>query len=166
MAWDDADAVRRTAALKESVRAFDEPWSHPVTPQGVEGDLRHGWDGEPALTFLVTVDGVDVGTASYETTSYDNLHVAWLNLNVHPDHRRRGHGSAVFAFLMDRARADGKTSVGTDSWDLPGPRAFAARHGFEDKHGLDVTLMGGFWYWLAGIWVITYVIVYWYPRWS
>jgi cytochrome c oxidase subunit III len=44
--------------------------------------------------------------------------------------------------------------------------AFAARHGFEDKHGLDVTLMGGFWYWLAGIWLITYVIVYWYPRWS
>jgi len=44
--------------------------------------------------------------------------------------------------------------------------AFAARHGFEEKHGLDVTLMGGFWYWLAGIWVITYVILYWYPRWS
>jgi len=44
--------------------------------------------------------------------------------------------------------------------------AFAARHGFEEKHGLDVTLMGGFWYWLAGIWVITYVIIYWYPRWS
>ncbi|MEA2708897.1 MAG: cytochrome c oxidase subunit [Phycisphaerales bacterium] len=44
--------------------------------------------------------------------------------------------------------------------------AFAARHGFEEKHALDVTLMGGFWYWLAGIWVITYVIIYWYPRWS
>ena len=44
--------------------------------------------------------------------------------------------------------------------------AFAARHGFEAKHGLDVTLMGGFWYWLAGIWLITYVIIYWYPRWS
>ena len=44
--------------------------------------------------------------------------------------------------------------------------AFALTHDFEEKHGLDVTLMGGFWYWLAGIWLITYVIVYWYPRWS
>jgi cytochrome c oxidase subunit III len=43
---------------------------------------------------------------------------------------------------------------------------WALTHEFEDKHGLDVTLMGGFWYWLAGIWVVTYVIVYWYPRWS
>jgi heme/copper-type cytochrome/quinol oxidase subunit 3 len=39
-------------------------------------------------------------------------------------------------------------------------------HPFEEKHGLDVTLMGGFWYWVAGIWAITYVIIYWYPRWS
>ena len=44
--------------------------------------------------------------------------------------------------------------------------AFAARYGFEEKHALDTTLMGGFWYWLAGIWLITYIIIYWYPRWS
>ena len=44
--------------------------------------------------------------------------------------------------------------------------AFAATHDFEQKHALDVTLMGGFWYWLTGMWVITYVIIYWYPRWS
>jgi cytochrome c oxidase subunit III len=43
---------------------------------------------------------------------------------------------------------------------------WALAHKFEDKHGLDVTLMGGFWYWLAGIWLVTYLIVYWYPRWS
>ena len=36
----------------------------------------------------------------------------------------------------------------------------------EEKHGMDVTLIGGFWYWLAGIGLVQYVIVYWYPRWS
>ncbi len=133
VAWDDADAVRRAAELKEAVRSFDEPWMHPITPAKVEGDLHYGWDGEPSVGFLVTVDGVDVATASYETTAYDNLHVAWLGLEVHPDHRRRGHGSAVLEFLLDRARADGKTSVGVDTWDVPGPRAFAERHGFEAK---------------------------------
>jgi cytochrome c oxidase subunit III len=44
--------------------------------------------------------------------------------------------------------------------------AWAIRHPFEDKHALDVTLMGGYWYWVAGIWAVTYVILYWYPRWS
>ena len=37
---------------------------------------------------------------------------------------------------------------------------------FDEKHGLDVTLMGGYWYWVVGIWAIGYVIVFWYPRWS
>jgi cytochrome c oxidase subunit III len=40
------------------------------------------------------------------------------------------------------------------------------RRPFDEKHGLDVTLMGGYWYWLVGIWVPAYFIVYWYPRWS
>jgi cytochrome c oxidase subunit III len=39
-------------------------------------------------------------------------------------------------------------------------------HPVEEKHGLDVTLMGGFWYWVAGIGLVSYVIVYWYPRWT
>jgi cytochrome c oxidase subunit III len=44
--------------------------------------------------------------------------------------------------------------------------AWALRYPFEEKHALDVTLMGGYWYWVAGIWLPTYVILYWYPRWS
>jgi cytochrome c oxidase subunit III len=44
--------------------------------------------------------------------------------------------------------------------------AWAWRHPFEEKHGLDTTLMGGYWYWVAGIWLPTYVMLYWYPRFS
>jgi cytochrome c oxidase subunit 3 len=44
--------------------------------------------------------------------------------------------------------------------------AWAIRHPFEEKHALDTTLIGGYWYWVAGIWVVTYVVLYWYPRWS
>jgi len=39
------------------------------------------------------------------------------------------------------------------------------RHGMDSKHALDVTLVGGYWYWVAGIWVIGYGIIYWVPRW-
>jgi cytochrome c oxidase subunit III len=44
--------------------------------------------------------------------------------------------------------------------------SWCATHELQDKHALDVTLIGGFWYWVAGIWAISYVIVWWYPRWS
>ncbi|WP_051549367.1 GNAT family N-acetyltransferase [Nocardioides sp. URHA0032] len=133
VAWSDEEGVRRFAAVKEAVRAADAPWEHPVLARQTAGVLRYGWDGEPAGSFLVSVDGVDVATGEYETTSYDNQHLAWLGIDVHPAHRRRGHGDAVLAFLLDRARAEGRTSVGGNTWDAAGPRAFAARHGFAMK---------------------------------
>lgn len=34
------------------------------------------------------------------------------------------------------------------------------RHGFDPKHGLDITLMGGYWYWASGTWVLCYLTVY------
>jgi len=133
VAWSDRDGVRRFAAVKEAVRAADEPWSHPIIASQTAGHLRHGWDGDPAAHYLVTAAGVDVATADYETSSYDNQHLAWLGVDVHPDHRRRGHGDAVLAFLLDRARDEGRTSVGGNSWDAAAPRAWAPRHGFETK---------------------------------
>ena len=131
--WSDADGVRRFAALNEAVRLADSPWVHPVTVSGWEGILRHGWDGEPPIGFLATVDGVDVALGEYETTSYDNRHLAWIGVDVHPVHRRHGHGTVLLNHLHERARSEGKTSVGGNSWDAPGPRAFAAEHGYEPK---------------------------------
>ena len=34
------------------------------------------------------------------------------------------------------------------------------RHGLDPKHGLDVTLAGGYWYWAAATWVACYLVVY------
>ena len=131
--WSDTDGVRRFAAVKEAVRAADEPWGHPILASQAAANLRYGWDGEPPVPYLFSVDGMDVATGEYETSSYDNHHLAWLGIDVHPDHRGHRHGDAVLAFLLDRARAEGRTSVGGNSWDAPGPRAFATRHGFEAK---------------------------------
>jgi heme/copper-type cytochrome/quinol oxidase subunit 3 len=30
----------------------------------------------------------------------------------------------------------------------------------EPKHALDVTLCGGYWYWIAGTWILCYAVVY------
>lgn len=133
VAWDDERGVGRIADVLEAVRRHEQPWSHPYDAGPLALSIRYGWDGEPAEHFLVRDGGVDVATATYETTTWDNRHVAWLGIDVHPAHRRQGYGSAALEWLMDRARREGRTSVGSDSWDLPGPPAFAARHGFERK---------------------------------
>jgi heme/copper-type cytochrome/quinol oxidase subunit 3 len=38
-------------------------------------------------------------------------------------------------------------------------------HPLDEKHALDVTLTAIYWYWVAAIWAIFYLIVYWSPRW-
>ena len=130
---DDSDAVRRYVDLANAVRKTDSPWSHLLTEHEYEGQLRHGWDGEPPGAFLATADGETVGLAEVFTSSYDNLHLAWLTVEVHPDHRRRGHGSELFDFVVERTRAEGRTSVGVDGWDTEAARGFAARHGLGLK---------------------------------
>ena len=43
--------------------------------------------------------------------------------------------------------------------------AWIVLRGIDEKHALDVTLAGGYWYWTAGTWVVAYLVVFWSPRW-
>lgn len=43
--------------------------------------------------------------------------------------------------------------------------AWVVLKGLDDKHALDVTLAGGYWYWTTGVWVICYFVLFWSPRW-
>lgn len=130
---DDFAAVRAYVDVANAVRKADSPWSYALTVHELDGQLRHGWDGEPPTAFLATAAGEPVGVGELHVSHYDNLHLAWLTVEVHPDHRRRGHGSELFEFLVRRARAERRTSVGVDGWDSEAARGFAARHGLSLK---------------------------------
>jgi ribosomal protein S18 acetylase RimI-like enzyme len=66
-------------------------------------------------------------------------HVLWLEgtahleqLAVHPDHHRRGHGSALLHAAMDRAREGGYTELTLSTYaEVPWNAPFYRRHGFE-----------------------------------
>jgi heme/copper-type cytochrome/quinol oxidase subunit 3 len=53
--------------------------------------------------------------------------------------------------------------AGTLEFALMGTWIFT--HELDEKHGLDVTLAGGYWYWVAATGVVLYFVVFWSPRW-
>jgi GNAT superfamily N-acetyltransferase len=130
---DDTDRLSAYVDVVNAARALDSPWQHPSTLKSAEGRFRHGWDGEVETPFLGLVEGTPVAVGRLATSEYDNLHLAWLGVQVHPDHRRRGYGSELLAALVAETRELGRTSIGLDGWDSEATRAFAARHGLEQK---------------------------------
>lgn len=79
------------------------------------------------------VDGAVVGALRLILPVRDNPTVAVLDVAVHPDHRRRGIGSALHAEGARLAAERGRTDLIAEV-DEPGPgtagRAFALRHGW------------------------------------
>jgi GNAT superfamily N-acetyltransferase len=130
---DDADDVRAALAIVNAAAAVDTPWEPPQLLAHFEAELRHGWDGDPDEPFLGLVAGEPVAVGALNLPERDNRHYAWLSVDVHPDHRRRGYGSALLEDLLARARAAGRATAGIEGWESAATYAFAERHGFDKK---------------------------------
>jgi len=130
---DDTEDVRTSFEIINAIGAADAPWEHPWLLDRFEGFLRRGWDGEPPVCYLATVDGKAVGQAFVFYSERDNTHLGWVWMGVLPEHRRLGYGSALFAHVQDEVRSAGRTSIGTDGWESERALGFAAKHGLERK---------------------------------
>lgn len=130
---DDAAAIAAWVEVENAVAAVDAPWRHPSTVFRQEMEMRHGWDGEVGRFFLAVAGGEVVGGLEVGTSEYDNLDLAWLGIDVHPEHRRRGHGTALVEAAYDVCRSMNRSSLGSDGWESERVAAFAASAGFERK---------------------------------
>ena len=130
---DDSDDVRQSLAVITAASAVDAPWDNLWLPETYEAVLRHGWDGEPSTPYLMRVDGDVVAQGSLHLPQRENLHLAWAELHVLPEQRRRGFGSRLFEHLVEEARAAQRTSIGTDGWESESTTGFAAKHGLEKR---------------------------------
>ncbi len=130
---DDAAAVRLATGIENVGNAVDAPWELPLTEHRMTMEVRFGWDGEPGRYFLAYDGDTVVGLGHIGASEWDNLDLAWLDLKVLPEHRRRGHGAALLDGLLAEVLAAGRHLVGVDAWDgTPGP-VFAEAHGFVRK---------------------------------
>lgn len=89
---------------------------------------------ERQMAWAGSLDGAVVGQLSVRLPVADNTHRAEFWLNVHPDHRRRGVGSALLDVAERAARDEGRDVAGCFSEVAVGhddaAARFAARHGY------------------------------------
>ena len=72
-----------------------------------------------------------MATLAVDLPKRDNLHLFWLQLMVHPDHRRQGHGTAVMTEALRMAEQAGRRTLWVEAVeDDLGARKFAERFGF------------------------------------
>lgn len=133
LAYDDHDRVAALADLQEAVRAADAPYLHPQSVEMVAADLRFNHDQEPSEHLLAVLDDEVVGWGALYYGTWDNLDLAWLQGGVHPEHRRRGIGTAVMERLHERCLDLGRPSVGVDAWEGSPDVAFLERLGYERR---------------------------------
>jgi GNAT superfamily N-acetyltransferase len=130
---DDMSQVTAVASIEEAARQVDDPDEFPPIAEMLAGQLRFGWDLEPAEHYLYMPEGAadPVGVLALDMPSRDNLHLVWAQIWVHPDHRRRGHGSTIMKEALRIAGEVGRSTVwvGTAE-DDHGARRFVEGFGF------------------------------------
>jgi len=130
---DDVDLVDVVARVLQAAEEVDGPPGKPYTRHNVAAEIEHGWDGEPPRTFAALADGVPVGMLAIYASRHDNLDLAYLDLVIHPAHRRSGHGSRLLDEAVALCRDDGRPLVLLEGWDSPALRGFADAVGFPVK---------------------------------
>lgn len=118
--WHDvAAACARHEQPKDPERALADTigWLRVVRPT------------EPRMRWVARQDGVIVGTAELMMPTRENLDTGFIELSVHPDHRRRGHGRALLGTVLDALRSAGRGLAWTGTIECGEGAAAADRLG-------------------------------------
>jgi cytochrome c oxidase subunit I+III len=117
-----------------------------ITDQMARKEIR--WATLLGLATMIVVAAVSLGLTWKEFPSVhwswgDNAYasICWTTMGLHFIYILAGLGEYALIF----------------TW--------IATHTMDEKHDLDVTLIGGYWYWVAGIWIPIYLTIWWSPIW-
>ncbi len=132
---DDA-TMSQMYAVVGACRQHDRPLFVRPPQAAVIEELRHADPGEKVHLWAIWDGDTMVGVLTAWLFLTDNLTTMWCLVDVHPEHRGRGHGTRGLQVLVDFARANGRTRMVTES-HYPADRAedhpfrmFAERRGF------------------------------------
>lgn len=124
----DADAVAYHRLIV-AVDAVDRPGDPPPELAEIAGRLRARRDDRRVTRWVVRGGDEMVGHVVLMLPDLDNQHLAWANAIVHPDHRRRGLGTALLRAAVAAAAADGRRTLLLEAFDGGAGEAFCRAHG-------------------------------------
>ena len=132
---DDADCRAAWTTLIAS-RTDQRPWDDSDGFEQTLAEWRYEDPSERTERWVVEADGLIVGVATLYISLDDNTDKIWAEVDVHPDHRRRGAGTALAQLLERRGRELGRPELivevylpPVDADEHPFER-FAASQGF------------------------------------
>jgi RimJ/RimL family protein N-acetyltransferase len=131
---DDLEQVSTEARILNAAQTVDDPEAYPVLPGLLAGELRYGWDSDPSEHYLYLPDESEspVAVVEIDLPMLDNRHLVWFKIVVDPEHRRRGHGTALVQEVVRRAEQAGRTTLwATCVEDDLGARKFLENLGFS-----------------------------------
>lgn len=131
------DEMARMYHLGVAVRTHQRPHVHPATLREVVSAMRYVDPGEDSLV-IGSFDGDTLIAMATVWIPLDaNLDTVWAQIDVHPDHCRRGHGRMLVAATADQARQRGRTRIIVETITASGSgpdhpyHRFAAALGFR-----------------------------------
>ncbi len=138
---DDGTALAEWHAVESAAVHHERPFALQRSLRALTASVQHPSDTQQRVLLAATLDGATVGVAEVTMGSRENLHLAEVEINVHPDHRRRGVGTALYDAVERLRRDEGRTTVvGELSVPLGGGAGataglhFATARGFESVH--------------------------------
>ena len=132
---DDAELAAAHAVGNASKR-HERPWAKCWSLREMTVQLRSPNTVERLEPYVALVDGTVAAVALLWFPLLDNTHFTWAELDVDPALRRRGAGSALMERVVERTRAEGRSTVLAETNVPDGPHddhphvRFLARHGF------------------------------------
>ncbi len=132
----DETSLREAYGVDTRSRLWERQDASHWSWQEMAGTYRYPDSGERADLLGGYVDGRLVGVATVYCPLLDNTEKAWLQVDVDPPARRRGHGAALLDAAEQHARSLGRSLlmveavVPVDHREDHGYRRFAERHGY------------------------------------
>src|SRR5215207_852901 len=137
---DDADLVALHGAVAAAL-AVDRPADPVPSVADIAHRLRARRGGRRTFRWLAREGGTPVGHLVLDLPDVENTHLGLFDLVVHPEHRRRGTGSALVREAVRVAAAEGRRSLLVEAYEGSAGIGFAGALGLRAVQDQQLSLL-------------------------